>query len=70
MAKQFNKYAAGRKVYGAGRDAPNVGPVGAAGAVGYKERDLQMKARKNAMLRKLKAQQSGRYMSSDWLRNV
>ena len=70
MAKQFNKYAAGRKVYGGGRDAPNLGPVGPQGTVGYKERDLKLQARKNALLRKLKAQQSGNFMSADWLRNV
>jgi hypothetical protein len=65
----FNKYAAGRKVYGGGRDAPNIGPVGGDGVLGYKTRDLQLQARKNAMLRRLKAQQSGNYMSPDWLRS-
>lgn len=68
MDKQFNKYAAGRKMYGGGRDVPNVGPAGPAGVLGYQERDLQMKARKNALLRRLKAQQAGNYMSPDWLK--
>ena len=65
----FQKYSAGSKRYGAsGRDAPNIGPVGASGAAGYAERDRLNQAKRNAMLRRLKAGQSGRYMSSDWLR--
>jgi hypothetical protein len=64
----FNKYAAGRKIYGGGRDAPNVGPVSGDGMVGYKQRDLKLKAKRAALLRMLKAKQSGNYMSADWLR--
>lgn len=64
----FNKYAAGRKVYGGGRDAPNVGPTGAEGVVGYKERDAKLRLKRNALIKKMKAKASGNYMSSDWLK--
>jgi len=60
----MNRYAVGNKVYGGGRPMPTVGPVDKAG---YKVRDRMTKTRRNALLRRLKAQQSGRYMSSDYL---
>lgn len=63
-AYDFNSYAAGNKVYGFGRSNPTNGPVD---QLGYKERDAQ-RLRRNALLRRMKAQQSGNYMSSDWLR--
>ena len=58
----FSNYAAGNKVYGGGRPNPTSGPVDKSG---YAERDRRAKAKRNAMLRRLKARQSGRYMSSD-----
>lgn len=61
----FSNYAAGRKKYGSGRNAPNVGPV--RNRRGYKERDAKAKSKRAAMLRRLKAGQSRRYMSSDYL---
>lgn len=60
----FNKYAAGKKRYGGGRDAPNIGP---SDKLGYRERDANAKLQRNAMLRKMKAGQKGRFMSSDYL---
>lgn len=63
--KQFNAYAAGRKVYGGGRDAPNIGPVD---PLGYRERDRQIAARKAAIIKRMKAIQRGKYMSSDYLK--
>jgi len=60
----FNPYAAGNKIYGGGRSNPTSGPVDKAG---YRERDLKSKARRNALLRRMKATQTGRYMSSDYL---
>jgi hypothetical protein len=60
----FNPYGAGAKQYGT-RGAPNVGPTNKPEA--YNERDMRAKARKNAMLRRLKAQQRGKFMSSDYL---
>ena len=51
-----NKYATGAKRYGAGlRSAPNVGAVSASGRTGYAERDLRAKARRDAMVARLKS---------------
>lgn len=61
----FNKYAAGRKVYGGGRDAPNIGPVD---KMGYKERDALK--RRNAILRRMQASQQGKYMSPNYMRRT
>lgn len=60
----FNSYAAGNKVYGFGRSNPTMGPVD---RLGYKERDLAHRAKRNALLRRMKAHQKGRHFSSDWL---
>jgi hypothetical protein len=67
QGKQFLPYAAGDKIYGGGRDAPNIGPVD---PTGFRERDLKYQARRSAMLRRLKAVQSGNYMSPDVGRNI
>ena len=62
----FNPYAAGLKRYGpSGRRAPNVGRIG--NMAGYRQRDNAV-TRRNALLRKLKAQQRGAYASADALR--
>lgn len=63
-AYDYNAYAAGNKVYGGGRSFPNMGAVD---KLGYRERDLATRARRNALLRRLKATNSGKFMSSDWL---
>lgn len=60
----FNKYAAGSKRYGGGRDAPNIGP---SDPTGYVQRDLIVKQKRNAMLRRLQAGQSSRFMSPEYL---
>jgi hypothetical protein len=52
QGKQFLPYAAGNKIYGGGRDAPNIGPVD---PTGHRERDLKYQARRTAMLRRLRA---------------
>jgi hypothetical protein len=62
QGKQFLPYAAGDKIYGGGRDAPNYGPVD---PTGHKTRDLKYQARRTALLRRLKAAQSGNYGSAD-----
>lgn len=62
QGKQYLPYAAGDKIYGGGRDAPNIGPVD---PTGYRQRDLKYQARRSAMLRRLQAVQSGNYMSPD-----
>lgn len=61
QGKQFLPYSAGNKVYGGGRDAPNIGPVD---PMGHRTRDLKYQARRTALLARLKAQQSGDYMSA------
>lgn len=63
----FNNYAAGRKQYGGGRSMPTVGAVDKSG---YRVRDLTQNTRKNAILRRLKAMQSGNYMQPDALRGL
>jgi hypothetical protein len=60
----FTPYSAGFKIYGGGRLFPTMGPVD---KTGYRERDRLAKARRNAVLRRLKANQSGNFMSSNWL---
>ena len=62
QGKQYLPYAAGNKIYGGGRDAPNLGPVN---PMGYRDRDLKYDARRTAILRRLKATQSGNYASPD-----
>lgn len=62
--QNFNSYAAGNKVFGGGRSMPTLGPVD---PTGYRERDLKLKARRNAVLRRLKANKNKKFMSSDWL---
>jgi len=64
---QYLPYAAGNKIYGGGRSAPNIGPVDPSG---HNERDLKYQARRSAMLRRMKAMQSGNTMSSDAMRSI
>lgn len=66
--QNFNPYAAGNKTYGGGRSAPNVGPVSGQGLLGYKERDMRGRLRRNALLKRMQAGQNGRYASPEWLR--
>lgn len=53
----FSPYAAGSKHYGGGRTNPTSGPVD---PLGYVQRDAAIKARRNAILRKLQSQ--GQYL--------
>lgn len=64
--QSFNPYGAGEKVYEGGRTSPNLGPT--TNRMGYDERDAAAKAKRNAMLRRMKSTQRGRYMSPDVLR--
>lgn len=58
----YTPYAAGAKTYGLGqRTNPTMGVVDKGG---YMERDAMAAARKEAIMRKMKAQQQGNYMSS------
>lgn len=60
----YNPYAAGAKVYGMGRSQPTIGPVD---NNGYVERDAAANSKKNAILQRLKAEQSGNYMSTAYM---
>lgn len=62
--QNYNAYAAGNKVFGGGRSMPTIGAVDPSG---YRERDLRIKARRNAVLRRLKSNKNKKYMSSEWL---
>jgi len=59
--KQFSPYTAGNKVYGGGRPMPTIGPVD---KMGYRQRDRMAKARRNALLRRMRAQQAGNPMAA------
>jgi hypothetical protein len=61
-------YLVGNRVYNGYSNAPNVGPV--ADKTGYRERDLKHKARRNAILRRLKAKNKGNYASPDSIREI
>lgn len=65
ISTSLNPYAVGNKIYGGGRSFPTMGPVD---PTGYRERDLQTKSRRAALLRRMKAQQSEQFMSPDYLR--
>lgn len=63
----INPYTVGNKVYGGGRSFPTMGPVD---KLGYQERDLKATARRDAILRRLKSNARGDYMSADSQRQV
>ncbi len=64
----FNPYAAGGKQYGAaGTSSPNSGPVSSTGMEGYRNREQKAAVARQASLNMLKAAQSGKYASSEWL---
>lgn len=65
--RDYLPYVVGQRVYGGGRLFPTSGPVD---KTGYRERDLKHKARRQAMLNRLKAQQAGNFMSSAVGRNI
>jgi hypothetical protein len=67
QGKEFLPYAAGNKIYGGGRDAPNIGPVD---PMGHRERDMKYQARRVAMQRRLKQIQSSNYMGADVQREL
>ena len=62
----LNRYAAGAKQYGI-LGSPTRGPVD---PMGYKERDANARNKRNALLRLMKAKQSGNYSSPDFMRKV
>lgn len=67
QGKQYLPYSAGNKIYGGGRDAPNLGPVD---PMGHRTRDLKYQARRDAMLRRLKAMKNQNFASPDVERSI
>lgn len=65
--KQANPYAVGDKVYGGGRPFPTSGPVD---KLGYRERDAKHKARRQALLNRMKANNANKFASADSMRKV
>lgn len=63
----YNPYAVGEKIYGGGRSFPTAGMVD---KQGYRERDAVSQARKDAILRRMQANNTGKYASADSLRKV
>ena len=62
---EFSPYAAGSKTYGQTMKSPTMGPVD---KTGYANRDRRLKAKRNAILAKMKAGNKGAFASSDYLR--
>ncbi len=56
----YNPFASGIKHYGGGRNAPTIGPVDRSG---YIDRDAALKARRNALLRRIQSAPNGQYLS-------
>lgn len=63
----YNRYGVGNKTYGSGRSNPTVGPVD---PLGYRERDAKSKARRDAILKRLRARLGQNYGSAAVLRDV
>ncbi len=63
----FNPYAAGKKIYGGGRSAPNIGPVD---KQGYRERDRKSRTMRTAMLRRMQKGQNREFSSANYLRRA
>lgn len=59
---EFNPYAAGAKVYKSISGAPTMGAVD---KTGYAERDRKLAAKRNAVLAKMKAMNTGAFASSN-----
>lgn len=63
----FNQYAAGRKQYGGGRSAPNIGAVD---KLGYRERDRKARVKSSAIQRRIKNMQAGNFNNPTALRGL
>lgn len=61
-----NDYAAGRPTYNTFSSSPHSGMQ--LDPLGYKTRDKKARVRRNAVLRRMKAQNTKNFNQSDWLR--
>lgn len=67
----FNSFAAGNKQYGIeGRSNATSGPIGPDGMQGYQQRDQEQAAKRQAVLNRMQAAQTGNYMSANYLRGT
>lgn len=66
QARTYNPYAVGNVVYNGTSNSPHSGTQ--LDPLGYKERDARAKVRRNAILRRMKAQNTRNFNTSDWLR--
>lgn len=69
MAKRVydaNPYAVGKVVYNGGSNSPHRGTK--LDPLGYKARDRRARVRRNAVLRRMKAQNTKNFNYPDWLR--
>jgi hypothetical protein len=64
---EFNPYAAGAKIYNSIASSPTRGAVD---KTGYAARDRRLAAKRNAVLAKMKSQQTGAFASSNVQRFV
>lgn len=64
---EFNPYAAGAKIYNQVSSSPTRGAVD---KTGYAARDRKLKAKRNAVLAKMQAMNSGAYANSNVQRFV
>jgi hypothetical protein len=64
---EYNPYAAGAKIYGNMTTSPTMGAVDKSG---YAARDRKLAVRRNAVLAKIKAQQTGSFANSNMQRFV
>lgn len=62
-----NDYAAGRPTYGTYSSSPHSGTK--LDPMGYRARDKKAKVRRNAVLRRMKAQNTKNFNAPDWLRD-
>jgi hypothetical protein len=64
---EFNPYSAGSKIYGNMTNSPTMGAVD---KTGYANRDRKLAVRRNAVLAKIKAQQTGAFANPNVQRFV
>ena len=61
----MNKYAAGNKIYNGSSSHAHMG--GGLDPLGYAERDMKHKARRNATVRRMKKHKNKEFAHQDWL---
>lgn len=66
-ARDFNPFAVGNVVYNGASRSPHSGMK--LDPMGYAERDRRARVRRNAVLRRMKAQNTKNFNYPDWLRD-